>query len=656
MTPTPLDTPAGSTAAHSTIPTPFDSLPELAAAHAALVTEVGRDLLAPENLKRVTEFVRRAVGTGAVLEVQEDRAAAQDVIGFWTARVATAARTSARAARRSGSGDSGEPTPVPDFGDTLLVRYEPATLTAAVAAADKALEGLGDDDLVRRLFLRLVRLRPDKDVFDPVPATRAVLADLGSQDVVDRLIANLAGAGVLRVVSAECPAADQVTLRAAGLTTAWPRLARWLEGRRQFRSEAAAWKADRDRAASDNLPRFVERVDRWATHRLSKLGRSVEKRLTPAVTWVRRKSGLTTPSDRLVAGEQLEDARAYLDKTPDEKRFTDASLDQQQLKSEKIRILMAGFALMALAAAIGWGVAVNRAVLYQGQKDVAEAKAKALRDRQQFATLRTYVRYQGEVVGTRQYPDLAAEALARERLRIFTDAIENGGDLYAHLRDLRLAEGLSGGGPFRLDRDKLNAIRALRDKLTANDAGRQSLRQFRRVSYEMTRYSAKRIVSTLGKGRARRGAEPTLDDVQAYVQHFWAEYWGEMLLVESREVQQKMIAFGDALTTAVAEATQPDKDLRDALVKLFAQHGGVRGPELAAKAQEVAFTAQAINQLATEAPDLPVEALNHLLVQAMKHPVTAETVSLLETAYQELDDAIQADLDSTTDVVPAPPS
>ena len=71
----------------------FPSLSALQENHPALVKEVGPDVLAAGNPDRIVEFVRRGQATGAILDSKEDRAAAQALINFWTARLASAART-----------------------------------------------------------------------------------------------------------------------------------------------------------------------------------------------------------------------------------------------------------------------------------------------------------------------------------------------------------------------------------------------------------------------------------------------------------------------------------------------------------------------------------------------------------------------------------
>jgi len=131
----------------------FASLAELQENHAALVKEVGKEILVPANLERIAQFVRKGVATGTVLGAPTDRAAAQSLISFWTARLASAARD---------LGKDNSPAQVPEFDDTLLAEFNSDALVAAVITpADEWLDRQSptDQTLARRLVLRLVSLR-----------------------------------------------------------------------------------------------------------------------------------------------------------------------------------------------------------------------------------------------------------------------------------------------------------------------------------------------------------------------------------------------------------------------------------------------------------------------------------------------------------------
>src|SRR3954452_23378694 len=87
-------------------PDRFASLAELQDRHAALVKEVGNELLAAGNPDRIAEFVRRGMATGAILDAKDDRAAAQALVNFWTSRLSSAVREAERteAGRRLSEG------------------------------------------------------------------------------------------------------------------------------------------------------------------------------------------------------------------------------------------------------------------------------------------------------------------------------------------------------------------------------------------------------------------------------------------------------------------------------------------------------------------------------------------------------------------------
>src|SRR5262249_57649467 len=88
----------------------------------------------------------------------------------------------------------------------------------------------------RRMVLRRVRLSRDGKGFEPVPAARAALYDVGSSEArVSELVDQLAGLGVVRVTPGPTAGADQVTLPSPTLMSRWPAFEGWLKGRRDVR-------------------------------------------------------------------------------------------------------------------------------------------------------------------------------------------------------------------------------------------------------------------------------------------------------------------------------------------------------------------------------------------------------------------------------------
>jgi hypothetical protein len=282
--------------------------------HADVSRRAGKDVLAPDNLAAVREFVRRAAATGAVLDARDDRAAAQSLINFWLARVSACARE----ARRDGR--SG---PVPDLGDTLLAEFDEGEVAAAAAAADAWLAGATADErrLARRVLLRLVRLRPAGAEFDAVPVVRAAVYDQDPPEAVDAVLGKFEAAGVVRRKPGEVPGLDLFSLRSPGLMATWRPLTDAMAERTRFRDGVGAW----DRS-----------------------GR---------------------PPGVLADGEPLEDARRYHDRNPAEREYVTASLSDQTRRLEaaaadhrwkrRWRVLAAFAAVGWVGAVVGWGFEIQ---------------------------------------------------------------------------------------------------------------------------------------------------------------------------------------------------------------------------------------------------------------------------------------------------------
>ena len=349
----------------------FDSLAGLQKAHTDLATEVGKEVLVPDNAARVAVFVRRAVATGAALDDRDDRAATQALINFWTARLSSAAREAEReAVKRALSGESAGPRPVvPDLGDTLLKEFVPATLKDLIEAADAWLAGLPDERrrTVRRVLLRLTRLRPagpdspppDSPSFDAVPSARAILWDVGpSAAVVNDVIAGLAAAGVVRVRPGETPEADQVALRSSTLIDDWPTLKTYLADRQIFRSRVDGWARRATEASPPPSPELIPprlNVSLFGVTSFGEVVRWTAWLAKSGCFWIRRAARVFQPADAaLLTGEDLEEVRTYADRTDAERRFIEASRYRELRGHKQSRILAAVFAGLVLVAATGW--------------------------------------------------------------------------------------------------------------------------------------------------------------------------------------------------------------------------------------------------------------------------------------------------------------
>ena len=211
----------------------FASLAELQENHAALVKEVGKDILAPANLERIARFVRKGIATGTVLDSPTDRAAAQSLISFWTNRLASASRD---------LGKDGRFAKVPEFEDTLLEEFDSEALVAAVITpTDLWLDRQSPTDrsLARRLVLRLLALREDGS-FEVVSSASGVSDDLEPQDRAQEVLVELVKLGVVR--STRNPAGyEQYALESSELLNRWPRLRGWMDERKRFRQKATNW-------------------------------------------------------------------------------------------------------------------------------------------------------------------------------------------------------------------------------------------------------------------------------------------------------------------------------------------------------------------------------------------------------------------------------
>ena len=129
--------------------------------------------------------------------------------------------------------------------NVVLDEFDPETIRSAIAQADDRInrQAKAGQVLARRIMLRLVRLSGDGQTFEPVPATRGTLYDLGgTPEEVDKMIEELSSAGVIRVKRGPSSETDTVELPSSHLLTLWPRFADWLEGRRKARRVAEDWE------------------------------------------------------------------------------------------------------------------------------------------------------------------------------------------------------------------------------------------------------------------------------------------------------------------------------------------------------------------------------------------------------------------------------
>jgi hypothetical protein len=278
---------------------PFPSAEDAHRAHddllAALPEEPG-----PDDLGRVTDFIRRAVATGAALDAPNKRKLVQGLIDYWAAALVAEYRT----AERAGTAARAKPAA------TVLAPFAADTVWEVADKADRWLaSNPNKQPLADRILLRLIRIPPDSDAPEPSPAPKTALRTCGPAIELDEVIDGLATAGVLRIVPAKDGSEEQVELRYPAMTRVWPRLRELLDGRRKFREVVRYWvgtgahPSERDPAA-------------------------------------------------LLTGPLLDRARKYHDPNDQELEFLEACHGLELRKTRNYRLLTVGFAALALAAIV----------------------------------------------------------------------------------------------------------------------------------------------------------------------------------------------------------------------------------------------------------------------------------------------------------------
>jgi WD40 repeat protein/tetratricopeptide (TPR) repeat protein len=352
------------TAGTATVPR-FASLAELQENHAALARGVGKDVRAPANLERIGRFVRKAVATGEVLDAPADRDAAQSLISFWTARLASAARELEK--KKS-------PVQVPVFDDTLLAEFNSDALVAAVITpTDRWLDqqSLTDQALARRLVLRLLTLREDGN-FEVVLGASGVSEDLEPQDRAQEILDELVRLGVVR--STRNPSGyEEYALESPELLNRWPRLQGWMDERKRFRQKATQWA--RRRAAKAAAP------SGWSFMR--RMGKAFEAAFHKVIDWidVRRRSLLASlriggAAEEFLSEEEYDEAETYRDKNAAELRLVYQRRLHERERQERRKVQAVVVSVVAFAFAVLSVVAI-RGWLAEGRAKIQALKAEA---------------------------------------------------------------------------------------------------------------------------------------------------------------------------------------------------------------------------------------------------------------------------------------
>ncbi len=467
-------------------PAPFDSLAELRREHAVLLKVARAATPADRLTDRVHEFLARAKATGTRLDAAADREAAQGVLDYWTASLFTLpGGLSARHAEAEAAAVR------PATANVVLDEFDARTAGAVAESADRALAALPpeDQDLARRLLLRLVRLAPEGRTFEPESAPRAALEALGDPARVRDVLGRLAAAGAVRVTPGDGGADDRVALRDESLMRTWAKLSLWLEQRVRFRDTARYW----------------ERHD-WHVA-------------------------------ALISGELLDEARGYHDLNAVERRFVDESRGGEIRHTRNLRLIVAFMAFFALAfaAAAVWALRANAQLT--AEKQVRET-------RQRLADMVLLTRTLAELGAARGD---AERVIAVGRWNNVSKNLEADpffakflGSRQAELKRV-VEESNSLDGQARVKDEALaigKAFKSEADKLRGAEA-RAGLKALRDVAFENVRASAEQMVATL--------YDKPFTQAAPYVREFWTLYWGEMVLVEDADVARAMVLFGRKL-------------------------------------------------------------------------------------------------------------
>jgi hypothetical protein len=394
-------------------PAPFDSLADLRREHLRLLRwtrdpTTTRGAL-PEPPDAVERFLDEVQAAGARLDDLADREAAQGILDYWTARLLTAA-----------AGNGGPPaTP------RVLAPFDDRTVQRVVEAAEGAVAALPpeDQELARRVMLRLVRLSPEGREFEPTDAALADLLAVGDPARVGPILDRLTAAGVVR--GGADSSGPKLVLRHEALTRAWGRYADWLDKRARFRDQVRYWERN---------------------------GHS---------------------RGALIDGPLLSDALAYHDLSGAEQEYLRAS---RQRESRSKRVWQALFAVvlgLLAVAAVGWIAAVRKAGAEAAANEEVSRKSAALEaanrdlDVQHAAQLRKrmlanlsgrmlalcrLIRTFSSTPVRRDHPDKGPEVDARARhhaIQRWDDLEAEGNDLVAKLLEAEAKLGEQGSPSAR---------------------------------------------------------------------------------------------------------------------------------------------------------------------------------------------------------------
>jgi hypothetical protein len=502
---------------------PYASLDDLLAAHAELLKSMPEGRLCDTDVGRIREFLRRAAASGALIDIAADRKQVQGLLDYWSATLYSITPSS--------SGEPPAASRLPKH-ETVLAEFEATTIADVASKVERWLRSLtpADRDLVRRILMRLVRLSDVDRTFQPAPATRADLQQLGTPARTDALLDGLRDAGVVRIEKGDSPEAERVTLRFAALTRKWPEYAGWLDRRLRFRDTVSFWRSsNRD------------------------------------------------PST-LIRDELLDEALDYYGKNDLEQAFITASRERERTQNSSDRVAKYVFAGVAVVAVIFAALAISqwtrarRAAAAERSYATEAVKQEALAKSAE-AAMAAKFKLSNMVTVTRTLAQIgtggeAERLIAVRRMKFLAEGLRQDPDfapVFAQIaRDLDSVE------KGTASKDDLEAIafkalevgRALKDRVLAvhDTALERELKAERSVAFGMAQFCAEQIVETFDKQSYEAAA--------SYIDEFWVHYWGELGLLEGPAVESAMVEFGAKLREIQGKIKS---QLPDA-VKLVAPH------------------------------------------------------------------------------------
>jgi uncharacterized protein YjbI with pentapeptide repeats len=179
---------------------------------------------------QILEFIRRAVATGALLDLPVERRAAQGLIDYWVASSYNVPIDGPKELLQSRKIT------------TLLAPFDAVSLRSICERGDQIIGGLSsqDQDLARRVFVRLFRFSDPSRGLISEPIPREDLLSVGPPERVTKIITELVNAGVLR--ESHDHGGDFIDLEYEALGRNWEQLRLWVNQRAKLRDAALAWQ------------------------------------------------------------------------------------------------------------------------------------------------------------------------------------------------------------------------------------------------------------------------------------------------------------------------------------------------------------------------------------------------------------------------------